>query len=285
MANPKSNRLILITGATGKQGGSALRALSRHGFPVRAITRNPDKPAARALTNDGVEVVAADLQDKDSLRRALDGVYGVFAMTTPFEQGMEAEVAQGTTLADAARAAGVTHYVFSSVGAADRNTGIPHFESKFKVEEHVRGLGFPYFTILRPVYFMENWLWSKEQVEGGTLATPLSPETRLSQIAVSDIGAFAALAFEHRDHWNGKAVDIAGDELSGTEQAEAFSTRIGKPVKYVQIPWDEYEKSAGEDMTLMYKWFESVGYQTDFDARREEHPGLMRFSRWVNENW
>lgn len=285
MANSNSDRLILVTGATGKQGGAALRALRERGFSLRAMTRNPDKPGARALVGHGVEVVAGDLQNADSLRAAMDGVYGVFAMTTPFEAGMDAEVQQGKTLADAARRSGATHFVYTSVGAADRNTGIPHFETKFQVEQYIRGLGFPYLTILRPVYFMENWLWQKQAIDGGTLASPLKPETKLEQIAVADIGVFAALAFEHPDRYNGKAIELAGDELSGSEQAAVFGARIGKPVRYVQVPWDAFEKQAGDDLTIMYKWFESHGYQTDINALRAEHPGLTRFAKWVNENW
>jgi uncharacterized protein YbjT (DUF2867 family) len=285
LAIPNANHLILVTGATGKQGGAALRAIREHGFPVRAMTRNPDKPAARTLAGEGVEVVRADFEDPDSLHTAVDGAYGVFAMTTPFEAGLDAEIAQGKALAEAASRSNVTHYVYTSVGAADRNTGIPHFETKFQVEQHIQGLGFAYWTILRPVFFMENWLWIKDQIDGGTLATPLSPGTRLEQIAVADIGVFAALAFEHPDHWNRKAVELAGDELSGTEQAAAFSHQIGKPVQYVQVPWADYEKRAGEDLAIMYRWFEEHGYKTDIDALRADHPSLMTFSTWVRNNW
>jgi uncharacterized protein YbjT (DUF2867 family) len=279
-----SDRLILITGATGRQGGAALRALRDRGFPIRAMTRDPAKPAARALVGHGVEVVAGDLQNESSLRAAMDGVHGVFAMA-PFEAGMQAEIQQGKTLAGAARRSSVTHYVYTSVGAADRNTGIPHFESKYQVEQFIRGVGFPYLTILRPVYFMENWLWQKQQIDSGTLATPLKPETKLEQIAVSDIGVFAALAFEHPNRYNGKAIELGGDELSGTEQAAAFSARLGRPVQYVQVPWDAFEKQSGDDLTIMYKWFESDGYKTDMNALRAEHPGLTRFSKWLNEHW
>ena len=285
MAQKHSNRLILVTGATGKQGGAALRSIRDRGFPVRAITRDPNKPAARALTDAKVEVVRGDFLDPGTLRAAMDGVYGVFAMTTPFEAGMEAEVTQGKALADAARRSQVTQYVYTSVGAADRKTGIPHFETKYQVEQYIQGLGFRYLTILRPVYFMENWLWTKDQIDGGTLASPLKPETKLEQIAVADIGAFAALAFEHPDHWNGRAVELAGDELSGSEQAAAFGRRTGKPVQYVQVPWDQYEKRAGDDLTIMYRWFEEHGFDTNIEALRAEYPGLTSFSKWANENW
>ncbi len=285
MPDSNANRLILVTGATGKQGGAAARAIRQRGFPVRAITRNPDKPAARALLGEGVEVVRGDFDDTDSLRRAVEDAYGVFAMTTPFEAGMEAEVMQGKALADAARRARITHYVYTSVGSANEHTGIPHFETKAQVERYVQDVGFPYWTILRPVFFMENWLWMKDQIEAGTLATPLRPATKLEQIAVADIGEFAALAFEHPEAWNRRAAQLAGDELSMTEQADAFSRRIGKPVRYLQVPWADYEKRAGEDLTIMYRWLDEHGYKTDIRALRAQHPRLRTFAEWAHENW
>jgi uncharacterized protein YbjT (DUF2867 family) len=192
--------------------------------------------------------------------------------------GAEAEIRQGINLADAANRSGVSHLVYSSVGSADQNTGIPHFDSKFRIEEHIRGTGIRY-TIFRPVFFMENWLGSKEQTEKGTLAQPLNPETRLQMIAVDDIGAFVAMAFEHPGHWERRAVDIAGDELSMTEIAEAFSRSVGREVRYRQVPWDAFEERAGHEITVMYRWFQDVGYHVDIPALRQELPSLTSFDR------
>src|SRR6185436_11538096 len=141
-------KLILVTGATGQQGGAVARSLLRQGQKVRALTRNPAKAAA--LVRAGAEVVQGDLTDPASLQPALQGVDGVFAMSTPFEAGMEEEVGQGVFLADAAKAVGVRHYVYTSVASADRNTGIPHFDSKWQVERHIQRIALP-ATILRPV--------------------------------------------------------------------------------------------------------------------------------------
>ena len=284
MAQTNAKRLILVTGATGKQGGAAVRHLRDRGFPVRALTRHPDSPAARKLATEGVSVVSGDFADFESLRRAMEDVYGVFAVSTPFEAGMDAEVAQGNALADAAQRARVEHFVYTSVGAADRKTGIPHFETKFQVEQHVRGKGFPHLTILRPVFFMENWLGMKDMITQGTIYSALSPGTSLQQIAVSDIGAFAALAFEHRDHWNGKAVELAGDELTMTHQAEVFARRTGHDVAYQQIPWDAFEQKMGHEMTVMFRWFEEHGYSADIEALRRDYSGLTSFNTWVKEH-
>ncbi len=276
-------RLILVTGATGRQGGAALHHLRERGFGIRAITRDPEKPAARQLAGRNVEVVNADLNDSASMARALDGVYGVYSVQN-LSQGLEAEVRQGKNLIDAANRAGITHFVYSSVGAADKHTGIPHFDSKASIEGHLHASGLP-FTIIRPVFFMENWLGMKSMIEGGAIAWPLTPEKRLQMIAVDDIGGFVAMAFEHPGRWQGRAIDIAGDELSMSGIAEAFTRAAGRPVAYQQIPWELFQQHAGEEMTIMYRWFENTGYDVDISAIRSEYPNLTNFERWLNTHW
>jgi uncharacterized protein YbjT (DUF2867 family) len=276
-----NNRLILVTGATGKQGGAVLRHLREKGFPVRALTRDPDKPEARALIGHGTEVVRGDLDDRTSLARALDGVYGVYSVQSHTEKGIEGEIHQGIALADAARSENVSHLVYSSVGSADQHTGVPHFDSKFQIEEHIRKLGLPY-TIIRPVFFMENWLGMRARIESGTLTLPLKPDTRLQMIAVDDIGAFVAMAFEFPGRWQSHALDIAGDELSMNQVSQALGRLFGEDVKYVQAPWDKFEQQAGHEMMLMFKWFEDVGYHADIPVLRQQHQSLMSFERWMH---
>jgi uncharacterized protein YbjT (DUF2867 family) len=277
---PNRDRTVLVVGATGKQGSAVVRRLRDRGFPVRAMTRDPAKPAARELAGPGIEIVHGDMEDFDSLRRALDGVHGVFAMATPYEKGSETEVRQGKSLVDAAQRAAVSHFVYSSVGSADRGTGIPHFDSKYEIEKHLQATGLQY-TILRPVFFMENWLGMRQQIQQGVLAQPLRPDTRLQMVAVPDIGAFATMAFEHPGKWRMRAVDLAGDELSMNETAEVFSRVLGREVRYQQVPWDEFEKQSGREVTLMYRWFDEKGYEADISSLRTEHPELMRFERWL----
>jgi uncharacterized protein YbjT (DUF2867 family) len=279
----KSQRTILVTGATGTQGGAVFHHLQGRGFSVRVLTRDPEKPAARALAGRGAEVVGGDLNDPASLTRALDEVYGVYSVQES-TGGAEAEIRQGINLADAANRSGVSHLVYSCVGSADQNTGIPHFDSKFRIEEHIKATGIRY-TIFRPVFFMDNWLRSKEQIAEGSLAQPLNPETRLQMIAVDDIGAFVAMAFEHPGRWEGRAMDIAGDELSMSEIAEAFSRSLGREVHYRQLPWDAFEERAGHEITVMYRWFQNVGYHVDIAAVRQLYPNLTSFERWLNSTW
>ena len=170
-------------------------AFSIEASRVRGLTRNPQKPEAQALADHGAEVVQGDMEDRSSMERALEGAYGIFSVQNFWETGYDGEVQQGKTVADAAKA-GVEHFVYSSVGSAHRQTGIPHFESKWEVEEHVRLIGLPY-TILRPAFLMQNWEWMREMILGGTLAQPLDPDKPFQQVAVEDIGAFAAIAFEN----------------------------------------------------------------------------------------
>lgn len=276
-------KLILVTGATGHQGGAALRHLRAKGFPVRALTRDPDQPAARALVGHGAEVVRGDLDDTASIARALDGVYGVFSVQN-WQDGAEAEIRQGVNLLEAARRAVVSHFVYSSVGSADQNTGIPHFDSKFQIEERVRAAGVPY-SILRPAFFMENWLGMRSNIEQGVLALPLKPETRLQMIAVDDIAAFAVTAFERPGKWRGRALDIAGDERSMSDIARLLSGAAGREVRYQQVPWDQFEQQAGHEMTVMFRWFEEVGYHADIAALRQEQPNLLTFEHWLQTHW
>jgi len=277
------DKTILVTGATGLQGGAVLRYVRDKGFPVRAMTREPEKREARNLTGNGVEVVRGDLDAPDSLTRALEGAYGVYSVQYA-RHGADTEVRQGINLADAARKLGISHFVYSSVGDADKNTGIPHFESKAKIERHIRDIGLP-FTIVRPVFFMENWLAMRGQIELGTLAQPLSPDTRLQMVAVDDIGVCVSTAFEHPGNYRGRTIELAGDELSMTELAQAFSQSTGKDVRYMQVPWDQFKQQAGSELTTMYHWFEDVGYHVDIAALRREHPGLASFDSWLNANW
>jgi uncharacterized protein YbjT (DUF2867 family) len=273
-------RVILVSGATGQQGGTVARNLLERGFAVRALTRDTEKAAARELADLGAEVVSGDLEDRASIERVLDGVYGLFSVQQFMETGIEGEVRQGALLADAARAAGVDHLVYSSVGSAHRETGISHFESKWEVEEHVRASGVPY-TVLRPVFFMQNWEYMREPILGGTLPQPLDPEKPFQTIDADDIGVFAAMAFEDPGTWIGREVDIAGDELTLLEIAGTFSRVIGRNVDYFQVPWEGFEEQMGEEYTVMYRWFNDHGYEANIAALRDEYPGLSSFEQYL----
>ena len=278
--NQNAERLIVVTGATGKQGGAAARSLLDRGFRIRALTRNPQKPEAQALADRGAEVVQGNMEDRSAMERALEGAYGVFSVQNYWETGYDGEVQQGKTVADAAKAAGVEHFVYSSVGSAHRQTGLSHFESKWEVENHVRELDLRY-TILRPVFLMQNWEMMRGMVLGGTLAQPLDPDKPFQQVAVEDIGTFAAIAFENPERWIGREVDLAGDEPTMPEIAETFGRVIGREVSYYQVPWDQFEEQMGEEFTVQYRWFNDMGYEADIAALQKEYPELTTFERYL----
>ncbi len=261
----------MVAGATGQQGGAVARhILKLPGFTVRAMTRDSSKPAARALERAGAELFQGSLDDPGAVRRAMEGTWGAFSVQNFMEAGYEREIQQGKTTVDAAKAAGVQHFVYSSVVSADRKTGIPHFESKWQIEQHLVRSGLSY-TILRPAFFMQNWYtYSREPILNGTVTLPLTPQTGLQQISVEDIGAFAARVFQNPGQWANRAIEMATEELTMQQVAETLTRVLGRPVRYVQIPWEQFRQKAGEEMTKMYRWFQDVGYHVDLAAARKD---------------
>ncbi|HWV57633.1 MAG TPA: NmrA family NAD(P)-binding protein, partial [Longimicrobiales bacterium] len=230
-------------------------------------------------------VVRGDFADPASLEDALSGVWGVLSIQNSWESGVEREEAYGKLLARLARDAGVSHFVYQSVASANRRTGIPHFESKFHIEETVRALGFPSFVIIRPVFFMENFLRMKAAIAGGLLPLGLEPDTRLQMIAVEDIGRIGCLAFERHDAMNGRAIDIAGDELTIPEAARALSRVTGRNVIFQRVPIEQI-RAASEDQAAMLEWFDAVGYDVDIPAIEREFGSMMRFADWAaRQDW
>ena len=278
--------VVVVTGATGQQGGAVVKTLLERGHAVRAVTRNTDSAKAKALAGAGVTLVRASLEDTAALTKALEGATSLFAMTTPFEGGPQAETRQGISAADAARAAGV-HLVFTSVGSANRQTGVPHFDSKYEVEKHIAGIGVR-ATVLAPVYFMENLAFGKEQFAKGIYATPLPPTRKLAQVAVADIGAVAVRLLENPGRFAGQRFDLGGDELTGNEVLAILSRVTGRPFTYVQVPLDVIRERMGEDWAKMYAWFDHVGYTLDRAALRREFPDVAfhDFASWAKaQDW
>lgn len=276
------SKTILITGATGNQGGATLHNLLGKGFTLRALTRKPEGDKARALANNGVEVVQGDLNDAESLKQALAGAWGVYAVQNTWEAGVEGEEEQGKRIAELAKAAGVEHYVYASVGSADRKTGIPHFDNKSRVEDTVRSLGFASSVILRPVFFMENLL-SPWFLNGDKLVSTLKPETTLQMIAVEDIGTFGALAFTRAAELNGREIDLAGDAVTLPQAAATIGHELGRPLEYLQIPIGEVRKNS-EDFALMLEWFDSTGYDADIAGlEREFGLKMLNLEAWARK--
>jgi len=263
-----SDRTILITGVTGKQGGSTVRNLLDKGFRLRGLTRKPDSDAAQAIAGLGVELVTGDLDNEESLKRALDGAWGVYAVQNTWEAGVQGEEDQGHRLARLAHAAGVHHYVYASVGSAHRKTGIPHFDNKARIEDTVRDLKFPSHVIIRPVFFMEN-LPTPWFLNGDTIYAAMDPATVLQMIAVEDIGKYGARAFTDAAKLGGREIDIAGDACTMPAAARTLGKALGRTINFVQVPISEVRKNS-EDFAIMLEWFGEVGYNVDIPAMAHE---------------
>jgi uncharacterized protein YbjT (DUF2867 family) len=278
------DKVFAVVGATGQQGGATAQALLDAGARVRALVRDQRSATAQALARRGAQLVRADLDEPASLRAAFAGVDGVFAMTTfATARGTEGEVEHGTAIADAALQAGVSHVVYNSVGGAERHTGIPHFESKRRVEEHLESLGLS-ATFVRPTFFMENFInFFAPHVEDDALVfrLPLPAGVPLQMIAVADIGTVAAAALLDLDRIVGGHIEIAGDELTGEQIAAVFGNHAGLPARYEPIPLDALADNP--DQGAMFAWFaQPPSYEADFGATKSLAPSVQNLVTWVS---
>ena len=285
----QADKTVLVTGATGRQGGAVIRHMLPKGWKLRALTRNPDGHEAEALARRGIEVIGGDLEDPDSIARAAIGVYGIYSVQDFWAVGAKREVQQGKNVANAAKKADIRHCVYSSVGGAERNTKIPHWESKWEVENYIRQLGLP-ATVIRPVSFMETYYIDQVEIGilKGKLADPIGGNKSYQTIATDDIGAFVALAFERPSEFIGKALEIAGSELTNVEAAKVFSRVLGKPVKFQRIPLPVVRLLLGKEFHAMFRWFNEAGYQADIPALRRAYPEihLHTLEEWLRmEGW
>lgn len=274
-------RIILVTGSTGRQGGAVARHLIKAKHDVRALTRDPNKPAARELGQMGCDIVQGDLDDADSVRRALEGCYGLFSVQSFWDVGKEGEIRQGKLLADLAKAEGVQHLVYSSVGGANRETNIPHFDSKWEIEQHIRELGLP-ATVFRPSFFYENFESPdmRDAILGGKLQLPMMRDRSLQMIATDDIGGFVTLAFNKPQQFIGKSIDISGDELTMPQVAATLSSVLNRLVTFEQIPMEQVERQSSES-AIMFRWFNEVGYNANIGMLRDIYPPLATFETWL----
>jgi uncharacterized protein YbjT (DUF2867 family) len=290
-ARSASKRTVLVSGITGHQGGAVARSLLRSGISVRGLTRKPPPSPAPELS--GVQWVAGDLQDEQSLGRALQGADGFFLVTTPFTRGWgqppdpEGEVKSGVTALQAAKDAGTSQVVLSTVmsaGSVKGPSGVAHLDSKVKIEAKARELGVPR-TNIRPAYFMENHLnpFALQGIRSGIISLPVKPTTRIPMVAVRDIGEVAARAFESPQTRIGKEVDLGGDYKSLPEVAELFAQKLGTPVRYVEQSDDQARAQIGQDGLNMYRGFDRgvpridiPAIEKDWDLRLTRFEDLLR---------
>ena len=279
-----SNKIIAVTGATGQQGNAVAKKLLADGWKVRALTRDINKPAAQELKALGAELVAGDMDNRAELDAAFKGAYGIFSVQNYWLPNVqyEGEIKQGKNVADAAKAAGVQHLVYSSVGSAHRGMGQKHFDSKWIIEQYIHTLDVPY-TILRPVAFMDNNSWRRAYILSGTYTgLGLRPEKGLQTIAVEDIAVFVALAFADKKSYLGRTLELAGDELTENQTAEVFSKVIGRPVTLTEPSGQSWAPE--EEAKAAFNFFNGEGYDADIAALRKIHPGLLNFEEYLRKN-
>jgi len=263
-----ANNTILVTGASGQQGGAVAKSLLKQGESVRAVSRSIEK--LKELGEQGAQVITGDLSDPNSLNTVLKGIKRAYLVTTPFEAGMEMEVKQGINFIDEAKKADVEHIVFSSVASANDHTQIPHFETKSKVESYLKDSGIAY-TIIRPVFFMENFgsPWFLPSIQQGKLALPVRPDLVMQMVSLDVIGNFGAAAFLRPKEFLGKEIDLASDQLTFPEAMKLLSEVSRKSIVYEEFPEDQSEKTFGIDFAKMFSWFNKVGFSSDIPSLKK----------------
>ncbi|OJD36229.1 uncharacterized protein BKCO1_12000121 [Diplodia corticola] len=295
------SKTLLITGATGKQGGAVIKALlaADADFTILAVTRNPSSDSAKALEKQSpkIKVIKGDLNDPKAIFTAAGSpIWGVFSVQVPGGDGQtpETEEAQGKALIDAALAHGVQHFVYTSVerGAPRPNvpTEVPHFASKHRVEEHLlakAGENNMTWTVIQPVAFLDNYSGHAPQFAAAFAAmwkSYLGEEQKLQVIASTDIGKVAARSFVQPDKYAGRKIPLAGDDLSYSDVKRIFKEKTGKDISEApeQVARGIVESNA--DFKAMWTWFDTDGFGADVPALRKEFPDLMDYATWlVNE--
>ncbi|GLU48369.1 NmrA family NAD(P)-binding protein [Nocardiopsis ansamitocini] len=295
---------VLVTGATGRQGGATARTLLAAGVPVRALVRDPSTDRARAVEALGAELVTGDLHDRGSVVRAAEGARAVFSVQMPeiTEEGFdfEGEVAQGINLIEGAKAAGVRQFVHTSVSGAGQHTETPGWaegrwasmeptmKAKSAIQDRLRTAGFPHWTLLKPGFFMVNFLPSMafmfpRGVEGG-LVSVLKPGTRLSLVAVEDIGKAAAAAIAAPERFDGIELELASDYLSMTEIAEVLSQALGTPLSAPDMTEEEALAAGMPAMGIGHEWLNVAGQPGRPEHARDLGIPLTGFTAWAREH-
>ncbi|GAA0648317.1 NmrA/HSCARG family protein [Kutzneria viridogrisea] len=294
---------VLVTGATGRQGGATARALLAAGIPVRALVRAPATARAKAVEALGAELVTGDLHDRDSVIRAAKGARAVFSVQMPgmTAEGFdfEGEVAQGINLIEGSKAAGVPQFVHTSVSGAGQHTETPGWAegrwasmeatlgAKSAIQDRVRTAGFPRWTLLKPSFFMENFLPSMaflfpRGIEGG-LVSVVKPDTRLSLVAVDDIGRAAAAAISAPERFDGVELELASDYLSMAEIAEVLSRALDTHLSAPDMTVAEALAAGMPAMGASHEWMNVAGQPARPQYARDLGIPLTSFDAWAQE--
>ena len=286
--------IILVTGATGAQGGSVARFLLERGrFAVRALTRNPDSPAAQALAAAGAEVVRGDLDDVESVKAAVAGCYGVFGLTN-FWEHFGKELEHGNNLIDAVAASDVQHFVLSTLPSYHALSGgeltVPHCDMKAVLESRTRELGLP-ATFVHVAFYYENFAtyFPPQPQEDGSFAFGFPQgDTPLAAVSVADVGGVVAGIFEQRDRFLGQKVGVVGDDLPVAAYADSMSRGTGRRIAYGHVPREVFAAfpfPGAEELANMFDTQRRFIPQrtADVTISRELHPGMRTFDGWMSQ--
>ena len=288
-------KTILVFGATGAQGGSVARHLLARGhYAVRALTRKPDAPAAQALRELGAEIVQGDLDDIASLHSALEGCYGAFGVTNFWEHFAKEET-QGRNLVNAVAAAGIEHFVFSTLPPVAKETNgalrSPHFDLKAEHEELARSLAIPSTFVHVPFYY-ENFLYffPPRPAGDGTYQFGFPQGERpLAAMSVADVGRVVARIFDNRDQYLGKVVKLAGDERPASSYADAMSKVSGATIRYAHVPRETFAAlgfPGAEDLADMFEYYRLLipSRENEIAEWRALEPEIQSFDSWIAKN-
>ena len=299
---------VLVTGATGKQGGSLINALladKSNQFQILAVTRDASSASAQKLLakSESIKLIEGNLDDAAQLfaaaKQAADGkpIWGVYSVQISMGKGVtvEGEIKQGNDLIDESIKNGVQHFVYSSVerGGDERSweneTPINHFQTKYHIEHHLRDeakkagdkMG---WTILRPVAFMDNLQPGfPSKVFLTALRDTLGPNKKIQYVATADIGIFAAKAFQDPAKWNHRAIGLAGDEFTFEEMSKKFQNATGSPAGTTYSFLGGFLMWAVAELGHMIRWFGAEGYGANLQELRKIHPGLLDFEAWLKQ--
>jgi uncharacterized protein YbjT (DUF2867 family) len=277
-------KTIVVTGATGRQGGAVARQLLKDGWRVRAITRNASRPQARALADLGAEVVQGDMAARDSLVALFKGAHGVYSVQNPMISGHEGEIRQGQNVADVSREAGVRHLVYGSAAPGKHGTGVGSWESKLEIEAHMRQLGLP-VTILRPMAFMELMIDKSFYPAASTwhVMPKLMGESRpLGWLCMEDLGIIAAHAFADPDRFVGEDIQLASDVQTIDGCRAIYRDVVGKAPPRWPMPVWLFQRFVGTDLTTMWRWLATHEIDLDTGPTKAIHGGTLSIREWLS---
>jgi uncharacterized protein YbjT (DUF2867 family) len=286
MKSMSNENVVLVTGGTGSQGGATVtHLLAARKVRVRVLTRNLESPKAKSLAARGVELVKGDFEDVASLRTALAGVSAAFSVQQWTEKGgIAAEELNGKRFADAVKASGSPHLVYSSAEGVERSSGLGHYESKWAIEQHIRDLKLP-ATILRPVGFMDAFGVPAMQrgMFLGMFKANFGVSHRIQFVATYDIGWFAARALEDPERYAGRVIPLAGDELSVGDIIRTFKTVTGHKPWVAPIPTFVAKMMMPKEFADMFRWIREKGFKVNIAEVRQEYPQLLTFAGWLKK--